>query len=100
MNTTSTAKFHPGQVVATPGALEALERNSIAGAQLLKRHLQGDWGVLTEEDQQANEDALLSGARILSSYLLADETKLWIITEAVDDHNTRPSTCLLLPDEY
>ena len=100
MKTTTNVKFHPGRVVATPGALEALERNSISGAQLLKRHLQGDWGVLTEEDQQANEDALLSGARIFSSYLLADKTKLWVITEAADGPNVRPSTCLLLPDEY
>ncbi len=100
MNTTANAKFEPGQVVATPGALEALERNNISGAQFLNRHVQGDWGELPEEDQQANEEALLSGTRIFSSYMLADETKLWVITEAVDDHKLRPSTCLLLPDEY
>jgi len=38
----------------------------------------------------------------LSSYLLPNETKLWIITEAVMNPDTgeRAATTLLLPEEY
>ena len=37
----------------------------------------------------------------MSSYLLSDETKLWIITDAaIEDNGTRLVTTLLLPDEY
>jgi hypothetical protein len=35
------------------------------------------------------------GFRILSSYRLSDNTRIWIITEA-----DRSSTCILLPEEY
>ena len=100
MNTQQQSQFHLGQIVATPGALEALARNNTTGLEYLKRHAAGDWGILSERDQQANQEALQTGARIMSSYLLADET-LWIITDAaIDDNGTRLVTTLLLPDEY
>lgn len=88
-------RFALGQVVATPGALEALESNGQTAMELLQRHVVLDQGELDEEDQQANEDAVADGERVLSSYLLKDGTKLWIITEA-----DRSSTTILLPDEY
>jgi len=94
------ARFGLGQIVATPGALEALQRNKSTGLEYLRRHASGDWGVLCEEDKQANDDALKTGARIMSVYFLSDETKLWIITEAADDHGRRTATTFLLPDEY
>ncbi|MBI5090919.1 MAG: hypothetical protein HZB26_00580 [Candidatus Hydrogenedentes bacterium] len=100
MNTQQEVKFDLGQIVATPGALEALGRNRNTGLEYLQRHARGDWGVVCEEDQQANQEALQNGARILSAYLLADESKIWIITEAADDAGKRAATTFLLPDEY
>ena len=88
-------RFNPGAVVATPGALEALQTNQQNAVHFLARHLRGDWGELDEHDTQANEHALTTGTRLLSAYTLRDGTKLWIITEA-----DRSSTCLLLPSEY
>ncbi len=88
-------RFELGQVVATPGALDALQAAGQTAMELLQRHIVLDQGELDEEDQQANEEAVANGERILSSYLLRDGTKLWVITEA-----DRSSTCLLLPDEY
>jgi len=88
-------KFELGQVVATPGALAALEESGEAPATFLTRHACGDWGVLSEEDRNENEFSLLNGFRLLSSYRLCSGTKIWIITEA-----DRSSTCLLLPEEY
>jgi len=83
-----------GRILATPAAIEAVDRASISIVDLLIRHLRGDWGDLSESDRQQNELALIAGGRLLSSYPIA-EARLWIITEA-----DRSSTTLLLPDEY
>ena len=94
--------FRMGQVVATPGAIEALERTGESPWSFLSRHVAGDWGVVDEEDQEANNEALKHGSRLLSAYLLNDQekTKLWIITEAEGDNCQRAATTLLLPSEY
>lgn len=100
MTATQTRKFNPGQIVATPGAMEALQKNGVPASWFVARHLRGDWGVLPKSDVKANEDAIAgtdpeNWARVLSSYPLNDGTKIWIITEA-----DRGVTTLLLPDEY
>ena len=88
-------RFELGQVVATPGAIDALEKASQSATEFINRHVVLDAGELDEEDQRTNEDAVENGHRILSSYLLKDGTKIWIITEA-----DRSATTLLLPSEY
>ena len=100
MDTKQGVRFNLGQTVATPGALEALRRNNTNGLEYLRRHASGDWGIVCEEDKQANNDALCTGARLLSAYFLPDETKLWIITEAEDERGNRLATTFLLPEEY
>ncbi|MCE9529697.1 MAG: hypothetical protein K8T89_00935 [Planctomycetes bacterium] len=95
MENSKIAKFALGQVVSTPSALRALEASGQSAAEFLDRHAAGDWGVVCEGDWQLNDEALQSGERLLSAYLLASGVKLWIITEA-----GRSSTCLLLPSEY
>ncbi|MCL4694654.1 MAG: hypothetical protein KJ060_19345 [Candidatus Hydrogenedentes bacterium] len=101
MSTGINVQFQLGQVVATPGALDALTRNHTTGLDYIQRHASGDWGNLSDEDKESNQDALQSGARILSAYLLPDESKLWIITDAaIDEQGTRLATTLLLPEEY
>lgn len=94
--------FKPGRVLATPGALEALERSGLSLWALLARHLAGDWGVVDDEDKRANEEALKDGSRQLSSYVLddAEKTTIWLITEAADDHGQRAATTALLAQEY
>jgi len=97
-----TVSFSLGRIVATPGALAALEKVGQAPIDYLQRHARGDWGALCGEDQQANADALAHGTRLLSAYLLPDQTKLWIITDGVVNPDTgeRYATTLLLPEEY
>jgi len=87
--------FPLGQTVATPGALEALERNQQRPTDFLQRHQTGDWGELEDEDRKENEVSLREGFRILSAYHLKDKTKIWLITEA-----DRSATTVLLPEEY
>lgn len=93
-------RFELGQVVATPGALQALEDADVTPVDLLRRHSQGDWGDLSAEDKQSNDEAIRDGSRIFSAYVLPTDTKVWVITEAEDDTGKRNSTCILLPDEY
>src|SRR3546814_16740946 len=62
----------------------------------LRRHLGGDWGDLSEGDRELNDAALASGQdRLFSSYQVAPDLKLWIIT---DWH--RSVTTLLQPSEF
>ena len=68
LDETKRAKFHPGQIVATPAALEALQDAGQTPSEFLMRHLAGDWGDLDDEDRNLNNAALIDGSRILSAY--------------------------------
>jgi len=87
--------FLLGQLVATPGALAALEASGQSPAEFLARHQAGDYGLVDDDDKVLNDAAVRAGERVLSAYLLRNGTRVWVITEA-----DRSSTCLLLPDEY
>ena len=87
--------FPVGQIVATPGALAALERAKQPPTCFLDRHAIGDWGELEQLDVAENEYSMLHGLRLLSSYQTDAGEKVWIITEA-----DRSATTLLLPAEY
>lgn len=96
MEKTSTAHTFPlGRIVATPGALAALQAAGQTPHEFLSRHLRKDWGDLSEKDRQENELSLREGFRLLSAYHTKLGERLWIITEA-----DRSATTLLLPTEY
>jgi len=61
---------------------------------LLARHMMGDWGDMSKDDKDTNDQALVSGDRLFSSYITS-KGKVWIITEA-----DRSVTTALLPSEY
>ena len=88
-------KFPLGQVVATPGALRVLEEKRVSPELLLKRHQNGDWGTIPEEDRTENEISLKQGFRVMSSYPIGIDERIWIITEA-----DRSVTTILKPEEY
>ena len=87
--------FGVGQIVATPGALAALEKTGETAAQFLARHVTGDWGELPVEDRTENYLSVQHGFRLLSSYRTLAGDRVWVITEA-----DRSVTTILLPDEY
>ncbi len=93
-------KFSLGQVVATPGALHALQEAGQSPADFLSRHVVGDFGDLDAEDKDLNDRAIIDGSRILSAYKTLRGDKLWVITEAADDDGDRSATTFLLPSEY
>lgn len=88
-------KFSLGQIVATPGALHALQEGGQSPAAFLSRHHSGDWGELDAEDKHLNDQSVIDGSRILSAYRTLMNARIWIITEA-----DRSVTTLLLPSEY
>ena len=87
--------FDLGQIVGTPGAIQALREAGQDPAGLLARHVRGDWGDLGEEDKAENDLSVKEGFRILSAYRLRTGVKVWVITEA-----DRSATTFLLPSEY
>jgi hypothetical protein len=86
--------FPLGLTCITPSAKDELQALGYDYHLLLHRHHRGDWGDLDSDDLDANEDALHTGARLFSVYLIND-VKFWVITEA-----DRSSTTILLPSEY
>lgn len=71
-------------------------------------HATGDWGDVCSDDAAANDDAVRTGTRLLSSYRINATSTVWI-TEAVsnwDDQGNalivpkRLASTILLPSEY
>lgn len=93
-------KFPLGQILATPGALDALQESGQNPQFFLARHIQGDWGEVCEDDKRLNDQALIDGSRLLSAYRTLKGNRIWIITEAADEQGNRLATTILLPSEY
>lgn len=95
--------FRLGECVATPKVSDLIMSGQVNPADLLSRHVTGDWGCVCDEDKHTNNEALAHGNRILSAYPIDPEKPcagygkncVWIITEA-----DRSVTTILLPEEY
>jgi len=91
----STAMSELGALVITQGADAMMRERRLDPFRFLARHMQGDWGDICDEDRGLNEQALIDGLRLMSVYKVAEDLKIWIITEA-----DRSVTTILLPEEY
>ena len=92
--------FESRQNLATTSAIQALNEAQVAREDLLRRHFAGDWGDVDPDDGQENDRALVTGARILSAYVLSTGLRIWVMTEAVSATGVRSATTILLPTEY
>jgi hypothetical protein len=79
-----TPLFKLGQIVSTPGAIEALSQPGTDWMALLMRHSTGDWGDLDAKDKRANDDAVMNGGRILSTYNLSTDARIWSSPKRID----------------
>ena len=61
--------FELGQIVATPGALAALEKAEQQPGEFLTRHVNREWGDLSDEDRKENDYSLEHGFRLLPGQL-------------------------------
>ena len=100
LNETTKAKFHPGQIVATPGALEALQDAGQTPHEFLVRHLSGDWGDLDQEDRQLNDAAVIDGSRLLSAYTTPRARGSGSSPRRADDQGIASQQRSLKPEEY
>jgi hypothetical protein len=90
--------FPVGQVLMTEAVTDFFEDKPGVALSWLKKHVKGDWGDISSDDAEVNQDALNTGSRLFSSYDLgsdSEESKLWIITES-----DRSVTTLLFPSDY
>ena len=86
------------QVVMTAGVNELVAENGLAARDIviaLRRHSNGDWGDVCQEDKALNDEAVTRGMRVMSAYHVSGGRKIWIITEA-----DRSITTILFPNEY
>lgn len=86
-------RFCCGRLCATTTVWNEVPHRELA--LLLKRHLCGDWGDISQNDAAANEDALRYGDRIISWYTASTGDRIMILTEA-----DRSMTTILFADEY
>ena len=86
-------KLQLGELLITRGAKEKLHLPDAVNA--IVRHQNGDYGEVSEEDKEANREALETGDRLLSAYIDRNGVRFWIITEA-----DRYCTTVLLPEDY
>jgi len=87
------ARFQLGRIVITRAAIAEISPEDIFVA--VRRHAHADWGNVDADDRKANDDALCSGDRVLSTYLSARQIEFWILTEW-----DRSVTTILLPSDY
>ena len=103
--------FQPGRVVASPAALDLLNRGGIDPAKLIDRHVCGDFGgvgqmgpnCLKDDGSHEHSDglalnslAVVSGdERILSVYQVTGDDRVYVETSA-----DRSCTTIYLPEEY
>jgi hypothetical protein len=90
-----TPLFSLGQVVATPGAVAAIEKAGAGPQDFLSRHVHGDWGELSKHDRDENHSGFEHGFRLLSTCRTDAGEVVWVVTEA-----DRSVTIVLLPNEY
>lgn len=91
-------KFKLGRVMQTAGIAAMISESKEFGqfvASALRRYAACDWGDMSKEDFECNDEALETGDRIFAAYVDKHDTKIWIITES-----DRSYTTVLLPDEY
>ena len=94
--------FNIGQVVVTHGINNIMtenERFALEVALCLRRYCFKDWGNLSDEDVQTNEEALKypDDLYLLGSYQTC-AGKIWIITNATETMGMNVTT-VLFPDE-
>ena len=74
--------FPLGKLVATPGALAALQKAGQSPAEFLSLHVRGQWGDISEEDRRENEYSLQHGFRLLASYRTNANETIWVVNRS------------------
>lgn len=92
-----------GKVVVTHGINENMMKNNRFAAEVnlsLRRYAVKDWGNLSEEDKQTNEDALRypDDLYLLAAYNTC-KGKIWIVTNRISETEGDNVTTVCFPNE-
>ena len=95
--------FNIGKVVVTHGINETMTENSRFAAEVnlsLRRYAVKDWGCLSDEDKQTNEEALKypDDLYLLAAYQTC-KGKIYIITNKISGNTGESVTTVCFPDE-
>lgn len=63
------------------------------------KFVSGDWGITGDGDKALNDDALITGDRILASYLTS-KGKIWINADFVYNPSDPRPVVIMFPEEY
>jgi len=86
--------FEWGKIIITPAAEAAIPDADILTA--FGRHVSGDWGEVSDNDWEINNDSVLHEVGLIHSvYKSCEGMNFWIITES-----DRSVTTVLLPSDY
>lgn len=93
--------FYLGKLVFTEGGdrILDLEEPDEDLLDLLKRHVSGDWGEVSQEEKDRDDKAIKDGSRIMSAYTLSTGKKIIILTEASNKLGHREVTRILASEE-
>ena len=99
----SSKYFNMGKVVCTATLHNAMSENSRFAKEVImaiNRYSNKDWGELTEDDQQVNEDALQypDDLYLLGTYKTC-KGKIYIITNRISENAGDNATTVCFPDE-
>ena len=86
-----------GRIVVTRGVADEMDESPLFAGEVAAgydRYHRKDWGELSQEDKELNDQAIGAGERILAAYQTS-KGKIWIITE-----RDRSVTTILFPGEY
>ena len=86
--------FNPGYIHCSSGVEMEFASRNLDPLFFFIRHFNGDWGDVSSEERQENEESLLTGGRLFSRYN-APFGALWIITTG-----DRSETYMCFPSQY
>ena len=73
-------QFDLGRVVVTPKASEVLEAGGLKLEDLLARHRSGDWGDVSDETAEINEQAVQKHFALVSRYATPAGERVTVFT--------------------
>ncbi len=75
-------KFTLGHIVVTNRAAEILAAADLSVESLLDRHQSGDWGDVSDDQRQINDDCIDQQFSVVSNYTTADGQTVTVFTMA------------------
>ena len=91
--------FKLGQIIMDPKVLAALDKTGEILDPYLERYRHSDFGAISEEDKNLNNEALREGGLLFGIYQLKDRTQFIIETYSENENGVRDQTNVYLAED-